>query len=654
MFGEPTMNATENDLLEASPIHLRRLPIGAEAQVGGGVHFRVWAPDREQVDVVCENPCLTLPLEAEEDNEGFFSGFAADLLVGTRYRYRLDGADAYPDPASRYQPEGPHGPSEVVDPSRYSWTDSAWQGRCLKGQIIYEMHIGTFTKEGTFQAAARQLDRLAEMGITVLELMPLAEFAGRFGWGYDGVNLFAPYHYYGTPDDLRDFVNLAHSLGLAVIHDVVYNHLGPDGNYLKPFSEDYFSKTYTTDWGEAINFDGPNNGPVRDYFAANAAYWIEEFHMDGLRIDATQNIYDSSPDHILALMARRVRDAARGRATILINENEPQHTKLVRPVEQGGYGLDGLWNDDFHHSAIVALTGRNEAYYSDYLGTPQEFIAAAKYGYLYQGQWYRWQKQKRGTSTRGVPPHAFVTFIENHDQLANSGMGRRVHTLTSPGRHRAMTALLLLGPGTPMLFQGQEFSASNPFLYFADHNPELAKLVAKGRAEFLAQFPSLSSPEMQHRLADPGDEDTFERCKLDHEECSRHVEAAALHRDLLKLRQADPTFSQQRPGGVDGCLLTSEAFLLRFFGEKPDKDRLLFVNFGKHLTLSPANNPLLAPPDGFDWHIAWSSEDPDYGGQGAPPHRTDAEWIVSGEAAVVMIPGDILVAPSKMPNDDVP
>jgi maltooligosyltrehalose trehalohydrolase len=503
--------------------------------------------------------------------------------------------------------------------------------------VIYEMHLGTFTPEGTWEAASRELAELAEAGITLLEVMPIAEFVGRYGWGYDGVDLFAPSHLYGSPEDCRRFVDRAHALGLGVILDVVYNHLGPDGNYLACFSPAYFTDRYTTEWGAAINFDGKGAGPVREFFVANAGYWIDEFHCDGLRLDATQTIYDRSPDHILAAIGRRVRQSARGRSTVVVAENEAQHARLVRPAAQGGYGLDALWNDDFHHSAMVALTGRHEAYYIDYQGSPQEFISACKWGYLYQGQWYTWQAQRRGSPTFGLKPAAFVTFIQNHDQISNSGGGLRCHQLTSPGRYRAMTALMLLGPGTPMLFQGQEFAASSPFFYFADHNAELSPLIRRGRAEFLSQFPSVASPEMQSRLPDPGDPHTFERCRLDLAERHRHQEAYALHRDLLRLRREDPVLRSQRPHGVDGAVLGSHAFVLRFFTED-GQDRLLIVNLGRDLLLEPAPEPLLAPPEGTRWQMLWSSEDPRYGGFGTPPMDDDGGWRVPGEAAVVLGP----------------
>ena len=539
----------------------RRMPVGADL-TDGGVHFRVWAPRRRQVDVVIEGAQRIVPLA--RDGTGYFSGLAEGIAAGGRYKYRLDSRDSFPDPASRFQPDGPHFASEVVDPSAFEWTDSAWRGIALEGQVIYEMHIGTFTKEGTWTSAVSELPRLAETGVTILEVMPVAEFPGRFGWGYDGVHLFAPSHLYGSPDAFRGFVNTAHSLGMAVILDVVYNHFGPDGNYLPEFSSSYFSDREHTDWGPAINFDGPDSGPVREFCTANAGYWIDEFHLDGLRLDATQDIHDASKEHILRAIAREVHRKAERRKAIVVGENEPQQVKLIQSPEEGGYGLDALWNDDFHHSAMVALTGRNEAYYTDYLGRPQEFISAVKYGFLYQGQYYTWQKQRRGTPGLHLQPASKVIFIQNHDQVANSAYGKRCHRLTDPGRFRAMTALLLLAPATPMLFQGQEFGASSPFLYFADHQPTLADTVRAGRAEFLAQFRSLQVAKCHGLFADPSDPATFERCKLDHREREAHAHVLALHRDLLRLRREEPAFRAQRKNGLDGAVLGDEAFFCDF------------------------------------------------------------------------------------------
>jgi maltooligosyltrehalose trehalohydrolase len=499
------------------------------------------------------------------------------------------------------------------------------------------MHIGTFTPDGTWAAAMEQLPELEQLGITAVEVMPVAEFPGRFGWGYDGVDLFAPTRLYGTPDEFRLFIDRAHGLGMGVILDVVYNHIGPDGNYLKQFSDDYFTDRHKNEWGEAINFDGKNSGPVREFFVSNAAYWIDEFHLDGLRLDATHQLFDSSADHVLAVMARKVREAGGKRATYLVAENEAQHPKLARPPQEGGYGLDALWNDDFHHSAQVAATGRTEAYYSGYRGAPQEFISAVKWGYLYQGQWYEWQGKNRGAPALGLEPNRFVNFLQNHDQVANSLRGLRLWELTSPGRLRALTALLLLAPGTPMLFQGQEFGASTPFLYFADHNPELAKLVARGRKEGLKQFESIASDEAELILDDPGREETFLRSKLDFSERVKNASTYELHRDLIRLRKQDPVFSKPRAGGVDGAVLSREAFVLRFFGENQEH-RLLIVNLGVDLNVDPAPEPLLAPLEGTHWKMKWCSESPRYGGCGMRPLKREGCWTLTGHCAVVMEP----------------
>lgn len=616
----------------------RRLPVGAEPLPSGGVQFRVWCPERQQVGVVFETVGRELPtIELRREVGGYFSGVAREARAGDLYRFRLDGQSqlVFADPASRFQPEGPFGPSQVIDPATFVWTDDGWRGVELAGQVIYEMHIGTFTPAGTWRAARDQLGELADVGVTLIEMMPVADFPGQFGWGYDGVNHFAPTRLYGTPDDLRQFIDAAHGEGLGVILDVVYNHLGSVGNLLPQFSRYYSSDRHKSEWGEAVNFDGPNAAPVREFVLANVRYWIEEFHFDGLRLDATQAFYDDSPEHILGEIGRTARAAAGQRGVVMLGENEPQQVRMVRKAGDGGHGLDALWNDDFHHSAVVRLTGRRDAYYSDYFGTPEEFLAVAKWGFLYQGQIYPWQRGTRGTPTYGLTAATFVNFIENHDQLANSARGERLWRQTSPGRLRAATAYLLLGPGTPMVFQGQEFSASSPFLYFADCGPELAADVAAGRAKFLAQFRPLATPEMQSLLVDPCDRETFERSKLDFGDRQRHAASYALHRDLIRLRRQDPVFRRQAADRLDGARLSDDAFVLRFFGAG-DGDRLLVVNFGCELRINSAPQPLLAPVEGGAWRVVWSSESPQYGGNGTAPLDTDAGWWIPGEAGVVL------------------
>ncbi len=613
------------------------LPSGATYDRESAVtYFRVWAPERNRVTVVFDERSDSLELDKEQ---GFFSGTSQSARPGTRYRYQLDGGGAYPDPASRFQPEGPHGSSEIVDPHQFAWTDSDWAGVRLKGQVIYELHLGTFTEGGTWLSAAERLPYLRDTGVTLVEVMPVAEFPGRWGWGYDGVQLFAPASIYGRPDDMRAFVDAAHALGIGVILDVVYNHLGPDGNYLAEFSPYYFSRERNTDWGRALNFDGSNNGPVRDYFIENAGYWIREFHLDGLRFDATQDIHDhGAGDHILQEIVASARSAAKHRSILLVGENEPQHTNLIRPVADGGYGLDALWNDDYHHSATVAMTGKSDAYYTDYRGAPQELISVAKYGYLYQGQRYKWQKQPRGASTLGLPRASMINFIQNHDQVANSARGQRIHELSSPGVYKALTALTLLIPGTPMLFQGQEFGSSSRFLYFVDHKPELNREIKEGRAGFLHQWRSLGLPEMRGCLTDPGSPRAFEQSRLDHAEVNAHAETYLLHQDLLRLRRQDPVISMQGEAGIDGATLAPQAFLLRYFSPGFQTDRLLLVNLGVDLQFDPAPEPLLAPPAGTQWVKLWSSDDPQYGGCGTAPLDTEENWRIPGQAAVLLHP----------------
>jgi len=622
--------AEQIDMETGTPMD-RRYSAGAEV-CESGVSFRVWAPLRIAVTLVLDDdPPRSIAMRRE--SSGYFQVVTSAGRTGSRYHFRLDDdATLYPDPASRFQPEGPHGPSQVVDPSAFQWTDRNWRGLAPRGQVIYELHIGTFTTEGTWEAAAERLADLADVGVTAVEVLPVADFSGEFGWGYDGVDFFAPTRLYGSPDDFRRFVDRAHALGIGVILDVVYNHFGPDGNYAPTFSPLYLSETYENEWGDALSFDEPHAAPVRDFVCSNAAYWIDEYHLDGLRLDATQSIHDASTPHVLSEITRAARAAAGGRSLFIVAENEPQRIEHVLPIEAGGYGMDGLWNDDMHHAARVALLGRAEAYYSDYRGTPQEFISAAKRGYLYQGQWYSWQKSRRGTSALRIPPERFVTFIENHDQVANTGGGQRLHQMCSPGAYRAVTAYLLLAPGTPMLFQGQEFASTRPFLYFADHSPDLAAGVLQGRKDFLKQFPSLSVPEMQKRVRDPDDRATFEDSQLDWAERRQNVAAVALHRDLLTLRRSDPVLSGEFHG-IDGAVLTPAAFVLRFFAAD-SADRLLLINLGCDASLLPAPEPLLAEPFDHNWQLAWSSEDPAYGGFGTPDFNWDSNPLLPGRCAL--------------------
>jgi maltooligosyltrehalose trehalohydrolase len=610
----------------------RQCPFGAES-TDAGVSFRVWAPGRGRVEVVLTDERV---LELAPEKEGFFVGRWEGLRPGARYRYRLDGGDAYPDPASRFQPEGVHGPSEVVDPT-FAWTDGEWPGVMLQGQVIYELHIGAFTAEGTFQAARSKLQHLADTGVTVIEVMPVNEFNGEFGWGYDGVYWYAPSHNYGTPNDLRCFVNEAHAVGLAVILDVVYNHFGPAGNYLDQYSPHFVSERHATEWGGALNFDGEGAEQVRRFVTANAAHWIAEYHLDGLRIDATQVIYDDSPRHVLADLSLAARQAAGGRSIILISENEHQDIHQTLPIDQGGFGLDGVWNDDYHHACRVAATGHAEFYYADYAGTPQELISVNKWGYLFQGQYASAAGRHRGTPAHHAEGWRFIHCLQNHDQVANSAKGLRLWQQTSPGRARALTTLLLLGPGTPMLFMGQEIGANMPFLYFADHHAELAKLVREGRSKFLSQFASIAGDEVvQSELHDPAARATFESTKLAWSETDVDFSILNLHHDLLALRREDRLFAYADRATMHGAVIGPEAFLLRWLS--PDgNDRLLIINLGREFHWSSLSEPLMAPPVGCEWRLRFSSNHPRYGGSGVAAISM-VNLTIPGHTAVLLTP----------------
>jgi maltooligosyltrehalose trehalohydrolase len=611
----------------------RRLPIGAEL-TEGGVHFRVWAPAAQR---------LTLVLEARDRREialgaegnGYHSLLVDNLDAGARYRFRLDDdPQLHADPASRFQPEGPFGPSQVIDPNDTAWTDEAWRGITKPHeQIVYEMHVGTFTPEGTWAAAAAHLPFLVDVGITTIEMMPINDYGGRRGWGYDGVNLFAPSRNYGTPAELREFVDRAHALGIAVIVDVVYNHFGPAGNSYFTYAPEIRNTKLEGEWGDPLDYESKG---LRELLTANAAYWIGEFHFDGLRFDATQAIVDPSTCHILSDLVRAARAAAGRKQIWLVGENEPQDVKLVMPFEEGGCGLDALWNDDFEHTARVALVGCTNGYFHDYPATPQAFVSALTRGFLYQGQLYAWQRNTRGTPTHGLPPSRFVHFLENHDQVANTGFGDRLISLSAPATYRTLTALLLLGPQIPMLFQGQEMGSRKPFRYFVDHDGELNKLVRHGRAEFLAQFTNLATEEAQAALPDPSARATFEDCVLDASERNLDAPIVRLHRDLIALRRSYPGFTDQREGTMHGAVLSPDAFCIRWFHEQGD--RLLLVNLGTTFRQAVLPEPLIAPPANMGWRVVWSSEHPTYGGSGTPEPFTRARLAIPARSAVLLAP----------------
>jgi maltooligosyltrehalose trehalohydrolase len=610
----------------------RQYAIGAELVSSDRVSLRVWAPDHESVDAVVDGAVTRL----DREGDGFFS-VVVPARAGARYGVRLEGDErVYPDPASRWLPDGPSGLSAIPDLGAFRWRDAGWAGVSLPGQVLYELHVGTCTVEGTWRAAEGLLSRLRDIGVTLIQMMPIAEFAGRFGWGYDGVQWFAPMHAYGEPPDLQHFVDAAHQAGLGVIVDVVYNHLGPSGNFLGRFDRRWQSTRHENDWGAALNFDGEGSAGLRMLVLENVRYWIREFHLDGFRIDAAQQLFDDSPEHILAAITRTAREAAGGRPVIVIAEHEPQDARLMRPISAGGFGLDGIFNEDFHHSCRVALTGVREAYFSDYRGSSREWLAAAQWGFLFQGQYYPWQRQRRGASARDCDPAQFVCFLENHDQVANSAAGHRLIDLSSPAWWRALSTLLLLGPWTPLLFQGQESGSATPFRYFADHSPDLQSAVIEGRRAFLAQFTRFAAGDVPSTSSTTVGDEIFDTCRMTGTG-ARSAHCERLYTDLLTMRRSDPTLAQHAVR-LSGATHGDRTLLLRFDGTTEALDRLLVVNLDPDLDIGALAEPLVAPPAGHEWYAAWCSEEARYGGSGVAASTPPARLMATGHAATIFMP----------------
>jgi malto-oligosyltrehalose trehalohydrolase len=523
---------------ETSRVHA--LPFGAEVR-DGAVRFRFWAPQCAEVSISFE---ATHQSRARVEtmvalDAGWHEWLDANSRAGTRYRYLLPDGTAVPDPASRYQPQDVHGPSEVIDPAAYRWRDAAWAGRPWHEAIIYEMHVGTFTALGTFCAAIQQLDHLAALGVTAVELMPIAEFPGARNWGYDGVLLFAPESSYGRPEDLKAFVDAAHERDIMVLLDVVYNHFGPDGNYLPVYAPGFFTDRHKTPWGAAVNYDGADSKPVREFIIHNALYWIEEYHLDGLRLDAVHAILDDGATHLLEELAERVRDAQL-RPIHLLLENEHNQARWLRRDADGGAALySAQWNDDVHHVLHVAATGEGQGYYADYLHDTDKLGRALAEGFAYQGETMPFSGNSRGEPSAGLPPTAFVAFIQNHDQIGNRAFGERLPLIAAPAAIRAITALYLLLPQVPMLFMGEEWGSEQPFAFFCDFHGDLAEAVRRGRREEFARFPEFKDEATRERIPDPQAEATFLSAKLNWAQTQQPGPGAWLewYRRLLALRQ---------------------------------------------------------------------------------------------------------------------
>jgi maltooligosyltrehalose trehalohydrolase len=551
--------------------------IGSNYLGNGCCEFTVWAPAHNEVAVQIVSPTQRL-LPMQKDEWGYFKVLAEDIEPGTLYFYKLAGETDKPDPASHSQPKDVHGPSEVVDHSNFTWTDAGWSGIPLEEMIIYELHVGTFTPEGTFEAIIPRLKELYEFGVNAIELMPIGQFPGNRNWGYDGVFPYAPQHSYGGPEGLKKLVDAAHQQGISIILDVIYNHFGPEGDCTSDYGA-YFTTHYQTAWGNAINFDGEYSYGVRNYFIENALYWFETFHIDALRLDASDHIYDIGVKHFLQELAENVDTLSKklGRKLYLTAENDLSDTKIIRPIESGGYGIDAQWNDAFHHSLHTLLTGDEAGYYEDY-GKCEQLAKAYKEGFVYSGQFSPFRKKFHGSDSSAMPGHQFVVFTQNHDQVGNRALGERLIHLVDFEALKLAAAVLLLAPNVPLIFMGEEYAEDAPFLYFVSHtDSELVEVVREGRKKDFADF------QIEGEFIDPFSPDTFQKCKLNWEKRQegKHQVMLKLYQHLIQLRRTIPALKELNKQNLEASVIednklmflhrwtqNSEIFCLMNFNDK--------------------------------------------------------------------------------------
>ncbi len=537
----PTAGQTEasrSSETESARQRVHHMPFGAEFNLDGSVRFRIWAPAMPSLHLVIEGRDAPLPMTSVED--GFHELVLNEILPGTRYSFALPDGKHVPDPASRFQPEDVHGPSEVVDPTTYLWHDSSWINRPWEEAVLYELHIGAFTEQGTFEAAIEKLDHLVDLGVTAIEIMPIADFPGARNWGYDGTLLYAPDASYGRPEHLKALVDAAHARGLMVLLDVVYNHFGPDGNYLPSYAPNIFTSHHKTPWGDAVNYDDQGSRTVRDFVIHNALYWLEEFHLDGLRLDAVHEIKDDSPQHLLDELAERIHEFAADRRVHLILENESnQSSRLTRDQTDKPVHYTAQWNDDMHHVLHTAATLESNGYYKAYKDDTEKLGKALAEGFAYQGELMEHSGESRGEPSGFLRPEAFVAFMQNHDQIGNRAFGERINRIASSEAVHAIAAIYLLLPQTPMLFMGEEWGSSQPFPFFCDFHGELAELVRQGRRNEFASFPEFKDPAQRERIPDPQAEITFLSAKLDWQQAREgvHAEWIAWYKNILAIRR---------------------------------------------------------------------------------------------------------------------
>jgi len=605
------------------------MPYGAELMEDGDVRFRLWAPAARQIELCLQEEDGDRLIRMPHQDAGWHELVTREVRAGSRYRFRIDGDMRVPDPASRFQPEDVHGPSEIIDPTAFAWSDEDWEGRPWEETVLYELHPGTFSPQGGFRGIEERLDYLVDLGITAVELMPVADFPGRRNWGYDGVLPFAPDSSYGRPEDLKRLIQSAHRKGLMVFLDVVYNHFGPEGNYLHVYAESFFTERHHTPWGAGINFDGPGSRDVRDFFIHNALYWLDEYHLDGLRLDAVHAIADDSRPDILEELAVRVQAGpGRKRHVHLVLENDHNATRYLDRGEDGAPRLYvAQWNDDAHHALHLLATGERDGYYEDYADTTLRHLGRTlTEGFAYQGEPSAYRHgRRRGEPSSHMPLTAFVNLLQNHDQVGNRAFGERIDRLASPEALRAVTAILLLAPSPPLLFMGQEFVAPEPFLFFCDFGDDLAQSVTEGRRREFALFERFSNPEAQETIPDPNDPATFERSRLDWSRLEKepHRSWLTFHQELLALRRREivPRLAQLRGGeaayeilGTRGLLVRwrlgdgSRLTLLANLGEAelPADDRVVDRRTEEPLYADPASLAAARVPDRLPgWSLIW-------------------------------------------------
>ena len=588
--------------MSASSTTGNAMRLGANRLADGRWEFLLWAPNTRSVSLHLLHSGELLTMASL--SRGYFRRTVENLEPGTRYFFQLDDARKLPDPASRFQPEGVHGPSEVVDLNQFQWTDQNWQGRTLERSIFYEIHVGTYTAQGTFDALIPHIPELVELGITTVELMPVAQFPGSRNWGYDGVYPFAPQNSYGGPEPLQRFVNAAHEHGLSVALDVVYNHLGPEGNYLNAYGP-YFTDRYRTPWGQALNFDGAGSDEVRRFFIENALYWLENYHFDALRLDAVHGIFDFSARHFLTEIKSAVGALSKrlGRMIHCIAESDLNDSRLLLNHEQGGYDLDAQWSDDFHHSVHRLLTGEERGYYADFGGIGP-LAATLRDGWYYKGQYSHYRQRHHGNSPRGIAASQVVVCNQNHDQVGNRAAGERLSSLVNFESLKLAAGITLLSPFVPLLFMGEEYGETAPFQYFTSHgDPELVEAVRRGRREEFAAF----GWEAEKAVPDPQDESTFLRSKPDHSRKSEepHRTLLRLYQNLIRTRReydlGDPAPRSVREIGDSALLVLRQA---------ERSQQLMIFNFGK----SPM--PLNLPDIPGTWRMVMNSADASWNSPG--------------------------------------